>query len=155
MNVMYLLYFLSIFNVFIYFLRKKFKNLSFYQKILLGVLYAFSAYALLNYTLMPWLNFLILLPLLALEFEKVIKENKIWGFAIITALMIYTSYAVGASLQLILILIYFLYIFIVLPRTHRKKASLNTLAGLFCGLLLSLIVLIPALLQLSGSARFT
>jgi len=152
-NLVYLLYFISISISFLYFLRKKFSTINTTSKIVLSCLYAFSAYALCNHTLTVWLNFLIILPLLWIYFEKLIYENKIIGFSIFTALLIYTSYAVGSFLQIILILIYTLYIILIVKKENRKKSSLNLLCGLFCGLLLSLIIIIPALLQLKNSCR--
>jgi len=152
-NIMYLFYFVVISITFMYFLRKKFPELKTSTKILLSCLYTFCAYTLCNQTIMVWLNFLVILPLLWLEFENLINHGKIWKFSALTAACIYTSYAVGSSLQLILLLVYFLYIFIVTPKENRKAVCLNTLVGLLCGLLLSLIVLVPSLIQLKTSCR--
>ena len=154
-NVMYLLYFILIYNVFLYFLRKKFVNLSKIHTIIISCLYTFCAYTLCNYTIIVWLNFLIILPLLVLEFEKLITQGKIWGFSILTALCMYTSYSVGASLQIILVLLYFLYVFVVLPKENRGKACLNLIVGLLSGLLLSVLILLPSMLQLGSSCRIS
>ena len=152
-NIMYLFYFVVISITFMYFLRKKFPELKTSTKILLSCLYTFCAYTLCNQTIMVWLNFLVILPLLWLEFENVLNNGKIWKFSLLTAACIYTSYAVGSSLQIVLLLVYFLYIFIATPKENRKAACLNTLVGLLCGLLLSLIVLVPSLVQLKTSCR--
>ena len=154
-NLMYLLYFITISQVFTYFLHKKFKLLSSQKTIILSVLYTFCAYTLCNMTYIVWLNFLIILPLLVLSISKLVQTGKIIGFSIWTALLIYTSFAVGSSMQIILILLYFLYVIVVLPKQSRKKVLFDIFVGLFCALLMSLPILVPSFLQLVSSSRLS
>ena len=154
-NIIYLLYFILISISFLYFLRKKYPEIKKSSQILLSCCYAFCGYALCNQTIIVWLNFLIILPLLWIAFENLIHNGKICSFSILTAFIIYSSYAVGSSMQIILMLVYFLFVHIVLPKENRKSAFLNLLVGLFCGLLLSLIVLVPSFLGLQTSCRLS
>lgn len=136
-----------------YYLQKKHTDLRLSFKIMLTAIYVFSGYMLFNYTSLVWLNFLIIMPLLTLGFEKLVKDNKITLFTSCTIAMIFSSFNLGCSAQIILLCVYFAYIYFCVEKEKQKKVVFNLIIALFIALLVSMIVIVPSFILYTESSR--
>lgn len=136
------------------FFIKRFKNLPIEYSTAFSFLYAFSGYVMLYYMHIIWLDVIILFPLLMYFGEKMIKGGKIYPYAICLALTLISSFYLGVMTLICVFFIGGAYIFTVIPKEKRGKASFSLGLGTFTGGLMPMFVLLPGYMQMSSSARY-
>lgn len=126
-------------------------------RVIAAVSYSFCGFVLLNYTINPWLDVAALFPVLMYFYDKVIKCGRIAGYAVILAITFVISYYQGAMVLVFL----FLYTGMLIVRDrifkedHSNRCHVFELGiGTLSGIALSSFILIPQILQMTGSARF-
>lgn len=130
------------------------KKLSTYFTIILGVIYAFSGYAMLFYQNTIWLDIMYMFPLLLFSYETLIRKRKIGGFIACLTIMVLMNYYLSYMIVVFTLLYFGYYTF-----KNRKNLDqgIPTLFFGACGIsaLLSAVVWLPSFAQYLSSARGT
>lgn len=135
------------------FLRYKTPRLKPYLNVLLGVMYAFSGFALLFYQNVMWLDIMYLFPLLLLALERLTHGNKPFFYIAVLTLCVAVNFYM--SYMLVLCVLLYMGVYLLL---HKKEQGTKRTAAVFCvssfvSCLLSAPAWLPALLQYMQSAR--
>lgn len=121
---------------------------------LCGILYAFSGFSVYNIFFNHFHEAIILFPLLLLSLELLITENRRGAFAVTVALCAAANYFFFFGMA-VFCLIYFT----VRVLSGNIKLTLSRFFGLafeaVAGLLMSAVLLIPAILAITGNSRIT
>ena len=136
---------------YIYF-KYKYKTNEFYL-ILFSIIYTFSGWVILNYFNIMWLDSVILFPLIMLYLDKLLKENKYYGYIITLSLSCIISYYISTYILMFIFIYSFLYIFIILKKEERKKTILLLGITTLISLLISSFSIVPALYHTLNSSR--
>lgn len=152
-NIAYFVQFVCIGVVFLWFIRKYFKLTDLCQ-IILALLYTFSPYVFTNYSWFSWLFLYMLLPIIVHQFLKMLKTNKVWGFALSVTATIYNCYGVGLMGQILIFTLGTIFIFVIIKDKEKRKTSMvNMLISYAIAILLSLPFLAINAMQLLDSSR--
>ena len=117
----------------------------------LSLCYAFSGYTAYNYQIIRWMYFPVLFPLFVLALLRLLREKKGVLYGILLAYQLMLSVQLGFMTLLFTLFAGGIY---VLAAKNGKSGRLACLAKWTCiGLLLSSVVLVPALAGLFSSAR--
>lgn len=117
----------------------------------LSLCYAFSGYTAYNYQIIRWMYFPVLFPLFVLALLRLLREKKGGMYGILLAYQLMLSVQLGFMTLLFTLFAGGIY---VLAAKDGKSGRLACLAKWTCiGLLLSSVVLVPALAGLFSSAR--
>jgi len=135
------------------FFKNVFKDTKLFWQIALSVVYAFSGYVLILYTNTMWLDCAILFPLLMLMFKILLDREKIIGFILVLTASLIVCFYISFMVLLFVLFGGGVVILFYLDKTKRKKAVFHLGVATLTSLLLSSVVIIPAYLQSSGSAR--
>ena len=135
------------------FFQKAFKETHLYWKISLSVVYAFSAYSLIMYTNMMWLDIAILFPLLLLTLKNLLEKDKILPFVIVLVANLIICFYISFMVLLFLLLSSGILLIFFVDRKRIKKAILSLGVGIGSAVAFSAFVVIPAYLQASSSSR--
>ncbi|MEI6603580.1 MAG: YfhO family protein, partial [Clostridia bacterium] len=135
------------------FFKNVFKDTKLFWQVALSVVYAFSGYVLILYTNTMWLDCAILFPLLMLMFKILLDREKIIGFILVLTASLIVCFYISFMVLLFVLFGGGVVILFYLDKTKRKKAVFHLGVATLTSLLLSSVVIIPAYLQSSGSAR--
>ncbi len=136
----------------LFFVDRYFNKLKTYEKVFLSLLYAFSSYNLVMHIITGWIDIVYLFPLLMVGLKELLelKDKKL--YIIILALSLILNYYL-TIIVLIFVLIgsgIYLYIF---NKKNMKKALLTLGICTLISLLLSAVIVLPAILQTTSSER--
>ncbi|MBR2468323.1 MAG: YfhO family protein [Clostridia bacterium] len=151
-NLVFILQIIAIAISFMWFVRKYF-NLSSVWQICISIAYSLSAYVLFNYTWFSWLFLVMLMPVLIHNFLQLVKYGKMTGFTITVVLMIFNCYGVGMCGQILLYILFSIFVFLMVDKDKRKIVMSKLLLCYVIALGVSLFMLGPNALQLSESSR--
>jgi|GEM_PF-2494589 uncharacterized membrane protein YfhO len=136
------------------FLDLTYRKLEGYWKVLLSFSYAFSAYSLIYYTNMGWLDCMIFLPLIALAFLRIMKKGKCLPYILLLSYFTMMSLYMAIQLCLFLVFASFYYIFFIQPKNKRKTAVLRFGVSSVIAIALSGWITWPTVHYLSRSERY-
>lgn len=108
-----------------------------------AILYAFSGFQLVSLIFNTFADAIAIFPVLLLSFDRLVKEDKRIGFAVIVAVMALDNYFLFYG-QAVFILIY--YIFMLIKKEYRFTVK-NFIAIVFeavTGVMIAAVILIPA-----------
>ena len=136
----------------LYFVNRYFKKLKDSGKIFLSLLYAFSSYTFIMHLITGWMDIVYLFPLIMVGLKELLdfKDRKLYILTLALAL-VFNYYL--ALISLIFIFVgsgIYLYVF---NKDKMKKAILNLGISTVISLLISGIILVPALIQTMGGER--
>ena len=136
----------------LYFVNRYFKKLKDSEKIFLSLLYAFSSYTFVMHLITGWMDIVYLFPLIMVGLKELLdfKDRKLYILTLALAL-VFNYYL--ALISLIFIFVgsgIYLYVF---NKDKMKKAILNLGISTVISLLISGIILVPALIQTMGGER--
>ena len=136
----------------LYFVNRYFKKLKDSEKIFLSLLYAFSSYTFIMHLITGWMDIVYLFPLIMVGLKELLdfKDRKLYILTLALAL-VFNYYL--ALISLIFIFVgsgIYLYVF---NKDKMKKAILNLGISTVISLLISGIILVPALIQTMGGER--
>lgn len=151
-NLVFILQIIAIAISFMWFVRKYF-NLSSVWQICISIAYSLNAYVLFNYTWFSWLFLVMLMPVLIHNFLQLVKHGKMTGFTITVVLMIFNCYGVGMCGQILLYILFSIFVFLMVDKDKRKIVMSKLLLCYVIALGVSLFMLGPNVLQLSESSR--
>lgn len=132
---------------------KKYPKLNPLISLSLSVLYAFSAYNLMYYQNIIWLDCMTLFPLLFLSIDSLFDKDKVLPYLVMITFTMIVNYYIG-MIEVIFILMFVALLLYLRKREIgiQKKAWHFVLAS-GIGALLTMAVLFPSLLQYLASAR--
>ncbi|MGN0728013.1 YfhO family protein [Treponema sp.] len=126
--------------------------------IIFSVMYAMSAYAVIQSMNTMWMDAMYLLPLLILGIEKLVDAGKYKLFTIVFALTIISNYYIGYMMAIFTVIYFLCYYFSRHSLRHFRRFMKTSLRALWSGILavlISAVILLPALYSLGfGKADF-
>ncbi len=138
----------------IYFIKRKFTNISELATLVMSLLYAYCGYTFVANTYINWVDFLIYMPFVALGYEKLVKSGNIWQFAVSYALMIYTCFSISCFALLIIFIALISY-GLFAESEERQEIITKTCLALLVTVGLALPLLVPSFISYTKSGRNT
>lgn len=136
------------------YINKKYNNLSYNMKVAFSLMYTFCGYTVLyGSCFTPWMDIVALFPLLMLAYENMMQTGKKLFYIIMVAIIFIINYYLGAMSLVYIFLISGAYVLLMPKKEKIKEHAWNLGIGTVAGLGLSCFVLVPVMMQLSGSQR--
>lgn len=136
------------------YINKKYNNLSYNMKVVFSLMYTFCGYTVLyGSCFTPWMDIVALFPLLMLAYENMMQTGKKLFYIIMVAIIFIINYYLGAMSLVYIFLISGAYVLLMSKKEKIKEHAWNLGIGTVAGLGLSCFVLVPVMMQLSGSQR--
>ena len=136
------------------YINKKYNNLSYNMKVAFSLMYTFCGYTVLyGSCFTPWMDIVALFPLLMLAYENMMQTGKKLFYIIMVAIIFIINYYLGAMSLVYIFLISGAYVLLMSKKEKIKDHAWNLGIGTVAGLGLSCFVLVPVMMQLSGSQR--
>ena len=147
--------FMIVFNacVMLWFLNKRFKNLSSLSKILFSLLFAFTAFSNLNFSFITWLIYPALALLLIDSFLELVENKKILRFVIVLVWFVVNCFSVGVSTSIIFVVLFFGYIFFKVQKENRKEVCTRLFVAYVIGVLACVGILFPSIMAFFNTSR--
>lgn len=135
------------------FFRIKFSNFDILQNIAFSLMYAFCGYTMMYYQNVVWLDMMYLFPILLIGFHSLVQKQKILLFVLSFSMVMAVNFYLTYMVVIFLILSFFLYIYLCVPKEKRKKIILLMTISTIIVALITAIFWLPSLLQYLDSAR--
>lgn len=136
------------------YINKKYNSLSYNMKVVFSLMYTFCGYTVLyGSCFTPWMDIVELFPLLMLAYENMMQTGKKLFYIIMVAIIFIINYYLGAMSLVYIFLISGAYVLLMSKKEKIKEHAWNLGIGTVAGLGLSCFVLVPVMMQLSGSQR--
>ena len=136
------------------YINKKYNSLSYNMKVVFSLMYTFCGYTVLyGSCFTPWMDIVALFPLLMLAYENMMQTGKKLFYIIMVAIIFIINYYLGAMSLVYIFLISGAYVLLMSKKEKIKEHAWNLGIGTLAGLGLSCFVLVPVMMQLSGSQR--
>ena len=136
------------------YINKKYNSLSYNMKVVFSLMYTFCGYTVLyGSCFTPWMDIVALFPLLMLAYENMMQTGKKLFYIIMVAIIFIINYYLGAMSLVYIFLISGAYVLLISKKEKIKEHAWNLGIGTVAGLGLSCFVLVPVMMQLSGSQR--
>ncbi len=136
------------------YINKKYNSLSYNMKVAFSLMYTFCGYTVLyGSCFTPWMDIVALFPLLMLAYENMMQTGKKLFYIIMVAIIFIINYYLGAMSLVYIFLISGAYVLLMSKKEKIKEHAWNLGTGTVAGLGLSCFVLVPVMMQLSGSQR--
>lgn len=136
------------------YINKKYNRLSYNMKVVFSLMYTFCGYTVLyGSCFTPWMDIVALFPLLMLAYENMMQTGKKLFYIIMVAIIFIINYYLGAMSLVYIFLISGAYVLLMSKKEKIKEQAWNLGIGTVAGLGLSCFVLVPVMMQLSGSQR--
>ena len=136
------------------YINKKYNSLSYNMKVVFSLMYTFCGYTVLyGSCFTPWMDIVALFPLLMLAYENMMQTGKKFFYIIMVAIIFIINYYLGAMSLVYIFLISGAYVLLMSKKEKIKEHAWNLGIGTVAGLGLSCFVLVPVMMQLSGSQR--
>ena len=136
------------------YINKKYNRLSYNMKVVFSLMYTFCGYTVLyGSCFTPWMDIIALFPLLMVAYENMMQTGKKLFYIIMVAIIFIINYYLGAMSLVYIFLISGAYVLLMSKKEKIKEHAWNLGIGTVAGLGLSCFVLVPVMMQLSGSQR--
>lgn len=134
---------------------------------MMSVAYGLCGFTLTHYTALPFIDVAALAPIYLLTMTNLLIEKPksvrlrnieiscILPYSIMTAYMTILSYYLEFMNLLFILLISGTYLIILCPRQNKKSVAFRMCIGTLTGLMMSMWMLIPTALQLTGTSRLS
>lgn len=139
--------------VFLWFTKKYFKRIGQLVRILLTLMFVFSAYSLMSISFLTWLMYPGILFLLIDAFLELVKTQKITKFCITLVWYVCTCFSVGISTAILLFVIFSLFIIFMRKGEKRKNLIFKFTVSYVISALACVVLLFPGLIATTGSNR--
>lgn len=126
---------------------------NFCLNIVFSLLYAFSSYALINYTTLFWIEIVILFPILIVGLKNIFEKQSFWLYSIVLAICIGINYQISYMILLSIIISVFVAIKVFDKFEDKKKIITALGIGTLLGILISSVILLPTIENFLKSAR--
>ena len=152
-NIVHVLKMVAMANVMLWFISRRYSSIKLEYKVALSVLYACSSYVMALSCYTAWIDFMVYMPVLWHTFLVALEDRRILPLSISIAIMICNCYVLGVFALIIMAFIFLTYIFLVLPKESRGKASIDVVISYILGILFSMGVLYIAFKGVLSSDR--
>ncbi len=130
------------------------RRLGYWLKLIFSLMYAFGSYTLLyGSCFTPWMDIVALFPLLMLGFFRMLDTGKRGLYVFMLALLFIINYYLSAMSVVYILVVSGVYILMGCERKMWKEHAWNLGVSTGVGIGLSAFVLVPVMIQLSGSQR--
>lgn len=136
-----------------FFLVRKFPKLRAAHGIILSMMYAFSGYVMMYYQNNMWLDMMILLPILVLSMIRLAEDGKMIGFTICLALSMYLNFYISFMLIIFSVIFFAMLLKTCCKPEKRGLHAIRFILADICAAMISAIVWLPVVHQLSHSGR--
>ena len=126
-----------------------------WMRVLASLSYGCSACVLLNYTVWFMFDTAILLPILMIGYQRLIENGKPYAFLITVTLICVINAYIGLMVLLWICINAILH-YAVMTKTDNDgslKTLIDTMLYTLCGLMLSAVISVPAIVNMSSSSR--
>ena len=135
------------------YLKWKYPNLNPIIILALSIFYSFSGYVMMYFQTLTWLDMIYLFPLLMLGVDLLIERKKMLPYIIFSTLIVCINYYIG-----IMAIFYVIFYFSLTVLFRRKEENIKDICfkflfASFIALLLSMITIIPSLIDYKESSR--
>ncbi len=138
----------------IFFLRKEFKIEPFWQ-VLLGIAYSCSAFILIYYTNMGWIDAAFMFPLLIATLLHMFRTGKWLPYLLFLTYTLLLSIYISYMVFLFLFFVGFLYLLIVQPKETRKMSIIRFGVTSVIALAGSAVINVPSVYYMFRSTRYS
>lgn len=138
----------------IFFLRKEFKIDPFWQ-VLLGVSYSFSAFILIYYTNMGWIDAAFMFPILIVTLLHMFRTGKWLPYFLFLTYTLLLSIYISYMVFLFLLFAGFLYLAIIQPKETRKMSIIRFGVTSVLSILGSAVINLPSVYYMFRSTRYS
>ena len=136
-----------------FYLHKKYPNLHPFISVAFSLLYAFSAYNLMYYQNVIWIDCMALFPLLFLSIEHLFEKDNILPYLVMMTLAMVINYYIGMIEVIFILMFVSLWLYYRKKEEDIKKKAWHFFLASGIAALLTMVVLFPSLLQYLSSAR--
>lgn len=137
----------------VYFLRKEFKIEPFWQ-VFLGIAYSCSAFILIYYTNMGWIDAAFMFPFLILTLLHMFRTGKWMPYFLFLTYTLLLSIYISYMVFLFLFFVGFLYLAIVHPKETRKMSIIRFGVTSVLAIFASAIINLPSVYYMFRSTRY-
>lgn len=138
----------------LFFLRKEFRIEPFWQ-VVLSIAYTFSAFILIYYTNMGWIDAAFMFPILILCLLRMFRTGKWLPYFIFLTYTLLLSIYISYMVFLFLFFIGFLYLAIVQPKETRKMSIIRFGVTSVLALAGSAVINVPSVYYMFRSTRYS
>lgn len=136
-----------------YFLRKEFKIESFWQ-VLLSIAYSFSAFILIYYTNMGWIDAAFMFPFLIVALLHMFRTGKWLPYFLMLTYTLLLSIYISYMVFLFLFFVGFLYLAFIQPKDTRKMTVIRFGFTSVLAIVASAVINVPSVLYMFRSTRY-
>lgn len=137
----------------VFFIRKEFKIEPFWQ-IILGIAYSCSAFILIYYTNMGWIDAAFMFPILILTLLHMFRTGKWMPYFLFLTYTLLLSIYISYMVFLFLFLVGFLYLAIVQPKETRKMSIIRFGVTSVLAIFASAVINLPSVYYMFRSTRY-
>ena len=139
-------------GVMTYLLRKKWRNISDLWYVIFGVLYAGCGYVIQYYTVIHFLDMVILFPILMYFTDELLEKKKVAGFTILTTIGLILN--VYIMYQIMIFVLFYSMVKILVDCKEEIKGRIATLGiSVVISLLMASFIVVPYIVTLLQSSR--
>lgn len=138
----------------VYFVRKEFKIEPFWQ-IVLGISYSFSAFILIYYTNMGWIDAAFMFPILIVTLLHMFRTGKWLPYLLFLTYTLLLSIYISYMIFLFLLFAGFLYLAIVQPKETRKMSIIRFGVTSVLAIFASAVINLPSVYYMFRSTRYS
>lgn len=138
----------------VFFLRKEFKIEPFWQ-VFLAIAYSFSAFILIYYTNMGWIDAAFMFPILIVTLLHMFRTGKWLPYLLFLTYTLLLSIYISYMVFLFLFFAGFLYLAIVQPKETRKMSIIRFGVTSVISLLGSAVINVPSIYYMFRSTRYS
>lgn len=139
--------------IFLHFIRKHFKNVGEVSRVMLSLMFCFGSYLCYAFPFITWLSFPGITILTIDGFLDLVKSKKILKFIVGTSWLVVTSFYLGVSANIVLVLLFSVYAIFVVDKGERGEVLVKLLFSYIISAVACLIILLPAIFGLTQTSR--
>lgn len=137
----------------VYFLRKEFKIEPYWQ-VMLSVAYGFSAFIMIYYTNMGWIDAAFMFPFLIIALLHLFREGKWMPYFLMLTYTLLLSIYISYMVFMFLLFVGFLYLFFIQPKDTRKTAIVRFGFSSVLSIVASAVINVPSIFYMFRSTRY-
>lgn len=137
----------------VYFLRREFKIEPYWQ-VFLSIAYSFSAFILIYYTNMGWIDAAFMFPFLITALLHMFRTGKWMPYFLMLTYTLLLSIYISYMVFMFLLLVGFLYLAFIQPKETRKMTIIRFGVTSVLALAASAVINVPSVLYMFRSTRY-
>ncbi len=137
----------------VFFIRREFK-ISPYWQVILSIAYAFSAFIMIYYTNMGWIDAAFMFPFLITALLHMFRTGKWMPYFLILTYTLLLSIYISYMVFMFLLFIGFLYLALIQPKNTRKMTIIRFGVTSVLALVASAVINVPTVFYMFRSTRY-